>query len=112
MPAVPTSAGVYATEQVATLTPVSVQVEGPNEPVPSLDHVTPPAGVIAGAASVSVTVTVQVEAVPIRTGVWHETEVDVDRVTVWMFASPPLARWRASPAYEATSVSPPVVPRE
>jgi hypothetical protein len=111
MPAVPASAGVYVTEQVATLAPVSVQVEGPNEPVPSVDQVTSPVGALAGAASVSVTVAVHVEVDPIMTGDWHATDVDVDRLTACTFASPPLARCRVSPPYAAARASDPVLAR-
>ena len=97
--------------EVEAVDPVSVQVDAPSVPVPSVDQLTLPVGGILAPVSVSVTVTVQVDAVPTRTGVSQLTDVVVDRLAVWTVASPPLVRCFWSATYEAAIVSAPVLLR-
>ena len=99
----PATVAVPAAEPVkVTLQLPETNVHGfgaPREPVPvTMANKTVPAGVLAVPAAVSVTVAVHVDAWLMKTGVVHETAVDVvRRLTVIVFeVVGPLPAWTLS----------------
>jgi hypothetical protein len=97
---VPETVAVPATEPVkVTLQLPETKVHGlgvPREPVPvAMANNTVPAGVLAVPVAVSVTVAVQVDAWLMKTGVVHETAVEVVRrlIVIVLDVLGPLPAW-------------------
>jgi hypothetical protein len=88
---VPTAVGLYETLHFPAFVPLleRLQVFELNAPVPLVENVTMPVGLVAPVEAVSVTIAVHEEVVPTSTeGGTHETAVDVgSTVTVWVMVA-------------------------
>jgi hypothetical protein len=99
--------GVYETVHVPAVVPLAVRLGqglGVNAPVPLVENVTVPVGLVAPVAAVSVTVEVHEVATPTTTGEVHNTAVDVGSLvaTFWVTVAPWSVSGRVPPVASST----------